>query len=105
MVKIDIGLRQARKLVQMSFDERVEFIAEGLPILLESARGLYNASKAIADMPRESSVLKGHAEEEAAKILIFVDIMRCPRKLIAGRIGALMGWYYDHLARLLYAEA
>lgn len=105
MVKMDIGLRQARKLVQMSFDERVKFIAEGLPILLESARGLYNASKAISDMPRESSVLKGHAEEEAAKILIFMDIMRCPRKLIAGRIGALMGWYYDHLARLLYAEA
>ena len=105
MVKTDIGLRQARRLVQMPFDERVKFIAEGLPILLESARGLYNASKAISDMPRKSSVLKGHAEEEVAKIPIFMDIMRCPRKLIAGRIGALMGWYYDHLARLLYAEA
>lgn len=105
MGKIDIGLRQARKLVQMPFDDRVKFIADGLPILLESARGLYDASKAIADMSREASVLKGHAEEEAAKILILMDIMRCPRKLIAGRIGVLMGWYYDHLARLLYAEA
>lgn len=105
MSKIDIGLRQARKLVQMPYDERVKFIADGLPILLESARGLYRASEAISDMAHESSVLKGHAEEEAAKILILMDIMRCPRKLIAGRIGTLMSWYYDHLARLLYAEA
>ncbi|MCO5154080.1 MULTISPECIES: hypothetical protein [unclassified Shinella] len=105
MSKIDIGLRQGRKLVNLPNEERVAFIAEGLPILLESARGLYAASKAVSHMPRESNVLKGHAEEEAAKILILMDIVRCPKKLIAGRIGTLMGWYYDHLARLLYAEA
>jgi len=105
MTKIDIGLRQARKLVNLPHDERIAFISEGLPILLESARGLYVASQAVSHMPRESAVLKGHAEEEAAKILILMDIVRCPRKLIAGRIGTQMGWYYDHLARLLYAEA
>lgn len=105
MAKIDIGLRQAHKLANLSPDKRTAFIAEGLPILLESARGLYAASQVISDMPRESSVLKGHAEEEAAKILILMDIVRCPKKLVASRIGTLMGWYYDHLARLLYAEA
>ncbi|TAX01980.1 hypothetical protein ELI07_32875 (plasmid) [Rhizobium leguminosarum] len=44
-------------------------------------------------MPRDSSVLKGHAEEEAAKILILMDIMRCPKKVIASRIATLMGWH------------
>ncbi|TCQ71932.1 hypothetical protein EDF68_1233 [Ochrobactrum sp. BH3] len=105
MAKTDIGLRQAHKLANMPADKRTAFIAEGLPILLESACGLYAASQKIADMPRESSVLKGHAEEEAAKILILMDIVRCPKKLVAGRIGTLMSWDYDHLSRLLYAEA
>ncbi|EPR21205.1 MULTISPECIES: hypothetical protein [Agrobacterium] len=105
MTKIDIGLRQARKLTNLPHDERTAFISEGLPMLLESARGLYAASQTVSHMPRESAVLKGHAEEEAAKILILMDIVRCPKKLVAGRIGTLMGWYYDHLARLLYAEA
>ncbi|PTM88395.1 hypothetical protein [Mycoplana dimorpha] len=105
MAKTDIGLRQAHKLANMPADKRTAFLAEGLPILLESARGLYAASQKISDMPRESSVLKGHAEEEAAKILILMDIVRCPKKLVAGRIGTLMSWYYDHLSRLLYAEA
>lgn len=105
MAKIDVGLRQAHKLANLPPDKRTAFISEGLPILLESARGLYAASQVISDMARESSVLKGHAEEEAAKILILMDIVRCPRKLIASRIGTLMGWYYDHLSRLLYAEA
>jgi len=105
MAKTDIGLRQAHRIANMPADERTTFIAEGLPILLESARGLYAASQKVSDMARESSVLKGHAEEEAAKILILMDIVRCPKKRIAGRIGKLMNWYYDHLSRLLYAEA
>lgn len=105
MARIDIGLRQARKIVNLPFAERLAFIAEGLPILLQSAQGLYAASEAVSQMPRESMLLKGHAEEEAAKILILMDIIRCPKKEVSRRIGVLMGWYYDHLARLLYAEA
>jgi hypothetical protein len=31
--------------------------------------------------------------------------VRCPPKLIAGHIGPMMGWFYNHLARLIYAEA
>ena len=43
-------LRQARKLVQMPYHARVNFIADGLPILLGNSQGLYSASKAISDM-------------------------------------------------------
>lgn len=86
MARIDIGLRQARKLVNLPFAERLTFIAEGLPILLQSARGLYAASEAVSQMPRESMVLKGHAEEEAAKILILMDIMRCPKSKFLGAL-------------------
>ena len=44
--------------------------------------------------------------EEAAKILILMDVVRCPPKLIASRLNKLLiSWFYDHLARLIYAEA
>jgi hypothetical protein len=50
-------------------------------------------------------VLEGLAQEEAAKILILIDAVRCPPKLVASKLGRIVGWFYDHLARLIYAEA
>ncbi|MBS7532314.1 hypothetical protein KHC28_01430 [Ancylobacter sonchi] len=86
--------------------KRLAFFAEGLPIILESAQGFWNAAQQIKDSsPRESAVLEGFAEEEAAKILILMDAVRCPAKLVAGKLNVLIGWFYDHLARLIYAEA
>ena len=102
---LDIGLGQARRLCQMAQDERLAFIAEGLPIILASAQGFWSASRLLHNMPREAEVLKGFAREEAAKILILMDAVRCPPKLIASRIGTIVGWFYDHLARLIYADA
>jgi hypothetical protein len=106
MAKVNIGLRQAKKLCQLPKEERLGLIAEGLPIILESARGFWRASGQLANNnPREADVLEGFAEEEAAKILILLDVVRCPSKLIAERIGHIIDNFYDHLARLLYAEA
>jgi hypothetical protein len=103
--KLDIGLRQGRASCQMKHAERLDFIAEGLPLILESARGFWTASERLHDRPREADVLEGHAEEEAAKILILLDILRCPPKLSAGKIGTIIKWFYDHLAQLIYAKA
>ena len=106
MPKLKIGLGQARRLTQMKYDERLQFIAEGLPIIVASAAGFLAAAEALkADRPRETDVLKGFAEEEAAKALILIDIVRCPPKLVASKIGTMIGWFYDHLARLIYAKA
>jgi hypothetical protein len=49
--------------------------------------------------------LVNHAEEEAAKILIVMDIVRRPQKLCASKLGPMVKWFYDHLARLIYANA
>lgn len=56
-------------------------------------------------MPREAEVLEGFAKEEAAKILVLMDAVRCPAKLLPSKLGTIIGWFYDHLARLIYAEA
>jgi|SRR5664279_1770222 len=105
MSKLDIGLRQGKLLCQMKHNERIDFLAEGLPIILDSARGFWAASQEISSMPREADVLINHAEEEAAKILIVMDIVRCPQKLCPSKIGPMVRWFYDHLARLIYANA
>ncbi|VIO68764.1 hypothetical protein CI1B_23460 [Bradyrhizobium ivorense] len=101
----DIGLHQARRLCQLDDAERLAFIAEGLPVILRSAQGFWAAAEKLQAHSREAKVLENYADEEAAKILILVDAVRCPPKLIASRLNKIVGWFYNHLARLIYAEA
>src|SRR5713101_5680762 len=101
----DIGLGQARQICSMPAKRRFEFIAEGLPTIFRSAQSLIKASQTLSDFSREAEILEGHAQEECAKILILIDVVRCPPKRIASRIGPMMKWFYDHLARLIYADA
>ncbi|MGN8545419.1 hypothetical protein ACQPTN_10945 [Bradyrhizobium sp. 13971] len=101
----DIGLHQARRLCQLDEGERLAFIAEGLPVILRSAKGFWTAAEKLQAHSREAKVLENYADEEAAKILILVDAVRCPPKLIASRLNKIVGWFYNHLARLIYAEA
>ena len=89
-----IGQRQARRLCQMSLADRLTFIAEGLPLILASAQGFWSASVALAAMPREAEVLRGFAKEEAAKILVLMDLLRCPQALIDGRLRILVDRFY-----------
>jgi hypothetical protein len=88
----------------MSMADRLAFIAEGLPIIHASAKGFWSASVELRTMPREAEVLEGFAKEEAAKILILLDAMRCPEKLVAGKLNMLIGRFYGHLERLIYAQ-
>ncbi|MEH2513680.1 hypothetical protein V1291_005034 [Nitrobacteraceae bacterium AZCC 1564] len=101
----DIGLHQAKRLCQLPERERLLFIAEGLPVILDSAQSFWKAAQQLSNHHREAEVLRGFAEEEAAKILILMDVVRCPPKLIASKLGKLVDWFYDHLARLIYAQA
>ena len=101
----NIGLNQGHRLCQMRQSERLAFIAEGLPAVLASARGFWRAVRQLDGQVREAVVLSRHAEEEAAKVLILMDIVRCPRRLVSSRTGSMVKWFYSHLARLIYAEA
>jgi hypothetical protein len=100
-----IGLKNAFRLTGIKREDRLAFFAEGLPMMLASARGFWNAAQQLEDSRREAEVLIGFAKEEAAKILIIMDIVRCPPQRVDGRIGEMLKWFYSHLARLLYAEA
>ena len=103
--RLNIGLRQAPLLCQMPYEKLLAFLADGLPIILASAQGYWHASKQLKDMPREAGVLRGLSEEEAAKILILMDAVRCPSKLRSSKMGEIVKWFYDHRTRLIYAAA
>lgn len=89
----------------MTHIDRLELIADGLPIILDSAGSLIRAAQSLREFPRESTMLESHAEEECAKALILIDIVRCPSHKVPDRIGKMMRWFYDHLAQLIYAKA
>ena len=102
----DIGMKRGRVLSVLPSAKLLDVIAEGLPILMKSAGEYLAASKILFEHhPRVAKVLKGHAVEEVAKILILIDIVRCPPKCRPSRIGPMMRWFYSHLARLLYVDA
>ena len=101
----DHGMKKGRLICKMRADRRLEFIAKGLPIIFESAKSLAMASQALKQFPREAEILRGICEEECGKILILVDIIRCPKKKVAQRMGQMIDWFYCHLARLIYADA
>ncbi len=101
----DIGMKRAGLMTQMSKAKLFDFIASGLPVLMQSASQLVSASNELEKHGRASAILRGQALEEVSKILILLDTVRCPDKLRPRRIGWMMGWFYKHLPRLLYVEA
>lgn len=99
------GNRQAGILCNMACASRLDLLAAGFPIMLASSQGFWVASRQLEGCHREANVLIGFAEEEAAKILILMDLVRCPGKKIARRVGRIVRTFYDHLSRLIYADA
>lgn len=99
-----VGLKQAYAMNGMSYDKRIDFIAIGLPLILEHSQKLFSDAQLLSSSPSSAAILVNGAKEEAAKILILMDIIRCPKKRIARDISKLNKWFYDHLARLIYAE-
>lgn len=100
-----IGMRRAAALANLSLDQQLDLICEGLPALMGSVQSLLDAAKELSDHPRSAAILSRNASEEIAKILILVDLVRCPNRLRASKTSAMIKWFYNHLARLIYVEA
>jgi hypothetical protein len=105
MTKVSFGNRRAGTLAHLKERQRLDLVADGLPIIAASARGFWDASEKLEKGSREATVLEGFAEEEAAKALILVDLIRCPPKQVARSAAAMIKNFYDHLGRLIYVDA
>jgi AbiV family abortive infection protein len=99
-------VRAIRDLSQLSDSEFFQSVAEGLGLIVRNAVKLYEGATIVAREGRShaSRVLEGIAEEEAAKFLVLMDAVRCPRQP-GERFAAQLGRFGDHLAKGLYANS
>jgi hypothetical protein len=92
--------------MQLAEPERLDTIAEGLGLLAEHVATLREDVIHLgeADRPRGRAVLAAQSEEEAAKALILLDLVRMDwrdHKAVSRQIGR----FYNHLARCIYVDA
>jgi hypothetical protein len=97
--------RRLKDLVQLSIPERLDVLAEGLGLLTEQATILRDDVSFLdeANRRRGSAALGVIADEEAAKTLILLDLIRGGWN-DQNQVRRQLGWFYDHLARGIYAE-
>ena len=78
-------------------------ISEGIPLIVENAVNLdESAGRLHRDKEfRVSEIIRGFAEEEAAKVLILIELVRCPRDW--QQRGEVARRFYGHVAKRIYA--
>jgi len=99
-------VRAIKDLTQLSDPEFFAKTAEGLNLIAKNVSKLWDAAAILGEGKEEhpARVLAIIAEEEAAKALILIDTVRCPRRP-ADRFAKQLGRFNDHLAKGLYAKA
>lgn len=95
-----------RDLVQLTDKEFFEQISIGFEYVLKNAVRINQDAQLLREQERPNGcrILSGLAEEEAAKCLILLDAVRCPRDP-PDTLSNQLGRFNDHLAKGLYAEA
>lgn len=91
--------------MQQNPEARIAMIAEGLELLVENVATLDAGVEVLRDAESKRGlwVLAGQADEEAAKILILLDLMRMdPRDQRA--MTRQLQRFHQHLARCIYVE-
>jgi AbiV family abortive infection protein len=98
--------RRIVDLAQLSDIEFFQQVSDGLTLIHENAMCLWESVAVLAAQEhlRAGLILKGHCLEEAAKFLILLDAVRCPRQPDKNRFSNQLKKFNQHLARALYAE-
>ncbi|WP_433530967.1 AbiV family abortive infection protein [Micromonospora sp. CA-263727] len=99
--------RQLDKILHLPERQRFAVMAEGMEQLASSVAALEADAGALADSRRHQSaaVLRCFADEEAAKVLILLDVARAGWKDRKRVEDLLRRRFYQHLARGLYVRA
>lgn len=98
--------KSLRAICQIPEHRRFAEIAEGLELLADNAARLDQDARTLGDDGRHqgAGILRGLADEEAAKVLILLDLARVGWNDSAA-VAACMRNFYNHLARGLYVRA
>lgn len=96
--------RQWQQLASLPRKKMLDEIAVGLRLCLNSSNELATSADSLGEgHERARAILRLHAEEEAAKALMLIDLVRCPTSKQAER-SRLANSMCLHLPRLIYAE-
>lgn len=97
--------RAIKDLCQLGMPALIEQAATGIRHVLEVVDRLDGAAQELAEAGRHHAggILSNLAAEEAAKVLILIDAVRCPGNKPTEKSRTL-GYFYDHLAKGIYAE-
>jgi len=95
-----------KDLVQLDETNFFETIADGIKHILKNASAMLEDAEILykQNHQRGNSVLQALANEEAAKVLILIDAVRCPKKL-KENLSKQLSWFNHHLAKGIYSEA
>lgn len=98
--------RRLSQIVQLPQRERFAVLAEGLRLLADNVAVLDTDFTQLAEQRRDrgAAVLQGFADEEAAKVMILLDIARCGWRDHA-TVKRCLWNFYQHLSRGLYVRA
>ena len=90
-------------LAGFSKDRLFREISEGVPLIVKNALSLDDTAHRLyrAKEFRGSEIIRGFAEEEAAKVPILIDLVRCPQ--IPERRVETLKRFYGHVAKRIYA--
>ena len=92
--------RTIKDLVQLREPNFFETLAVGLQLLVEHVQRLWNGASVFRESHNSHAarVLTTVAEEEAAKVFILLDAVRCPR-CPPKRFSRQLGYFNSHLGR------
>ena len=95
--------RAIKDLARFADSRLFKELSEGIPLIVQNARNLDEAARSLCQQGdyRASEVMRGIAEEEAAKVLILIDMVRCPTE--SGKRAATAQYFYSHVAKRIYA--
>lgn len=98
--------RAIQDLCQLKDERLFEEVSTGIGHVMEVVNRLDAAAHTLSKAGQEhpARILGSLAEEEVAKVLILVDVVRCPQAQAKER-KRLLGYFYNHLAKGIYAKA
>ena len=95
-----------RDLLQLSDDRLFEEVATGIRHILENAESLEATAVRLTTIGehRGAAIIRALATEEAAKVHILFDLIRCPRNNHENKSGTVAA-FENHLAKTIYADS
>jgi AbiV family abortive infection protein len=98
-------VRAIKDLTQLDDPAFFAAVADGLSLVMKNVRRLQAGAAALgeAKLMHPARVLTTVAEEEAAKVLILMDAVRCPRQP-ADRLARQLSRFNNHLPKGIYAR-